>query len=361
MIGRGKERNPVRYAVVGLTLLVVLFLTALNFQRLPLVGGGETYRAEFTDASGLQEGEEVRVAGIKVGTVTDVKLDHARVIVTFQVTGVELGKDTTAGIEVKTLLGQHFLSLTPAGPGELEAGSVIPLARTSTPINIVPAFARLADQTAKIDTAQVADAFDALTDTMTRSAPELDGALQGLSRLSRSISSRDEQIRALFASANDVSAVVAARNADLAQLLGDTTLVLDTLERRRETITRIIRGTAELSRQLVGLVRDNESDLLPALESLNTVLDVLRGNKKQIDQILEYGALYGREFTNVGGSGHWFDASVKVPAGYAVCNGTATPGFLADLLNPVLGSVNQSVNGSTQPCLPLGTAQGGAR
>lgn len=350
-------RNPVRLAVVGITLMLVLLALAMNFQRLPLVGGGATYRAEFADAAGLVKGEEVRVAGVKVGSVTGIELQGDRVEVEFLVEDVELGDRTSASIEVKTLLGQHHLSLTPAGSGRLDEGALIPLSRTTTPLNIVPAFQRLTEQTQEIDTAQVAAAFDALSSVLETTAPELTGTLSGLSRLSRAISSRDEQIRQLFARAARVSGVVADRDQEIGQLLRASNQVLGVLARRREVISRIIGGTTELADQLRGLVADNRATLRPALTKLNQVLAVLKANRAQLDETLTWTAVYAREFTSVGGTGRWFDASIKFPRGLAACTNGTTP--LDQLLGPLLAQANQAANGSSTPCLPLGPATGG--
>lgn len=353
------DRELVRIAVIGLVAMAVLLGLAINVQRLPFIGGGQTYRAEFTDASGLVPGEEVRVAGIKVGTVTGIALGHARVIVSFQVKGVRLGPETTAGIEIKTLLGQHYLSLTPAGSGDLDPGTVIPLARTSTPVNIVPAFERLADQAQQIDTDQVASAFDALATTLRRTAPEMTSTLRGLSRLSASVTSRDNEIRSLFQRASQVSGLVAARDQDIGALLTDTDTVLAELNRRRRTITSIIDGTIALTTQIRGLVRDNREQLGPTLASLDRVLAVLRKNRDNLDEALRVGEVYAREFTSVGGTGRWFDASLKIPQGMALCStgGLADP--LQTILDGVLSQLNQAQNGSDKPCLPMGPAVGG--
>lgn len=348
------QRRRAGLAVRGLLLLLALLALALNFGRLPLAGG-DTYRAQFTDASGLKVGEEVRVAGLKVGTVSDIALESGHVLVTFDVEGVDLGEDTTAGVEVKTLLGQHFLSVTPAGSGRLEEGSTIPLARTSTPLNVVPAFQRLTRKNDRIDTEQVARAFDSLSEVLETTTPEVRGTLTGLTRLSASVASRDEQIKQLFDRAEGVSGVLAARDEDLSALLADSSRVLETLHERRETILRIIAGTGELSRQLTGLVEENGRHLTPALTKLNRVLGVLRENERNIDEILEVGEVYAREFANVGGTGRWFDASLKLPRGAAVCS-TEPSTALSPLLDPLLSAVNETVNGRSTPCLPLGPA-----
>ncbi|MFL6108502.1 MAG: MCE family protein [Marmoricola sp.] len=357
------DSQLVRIAVIGIGVLTLLFGVAINFQRLPLVGGGSEYRAEFTDAAGLVPGEEVRVAGIKVGTVTGIKLGTgrpARIVVTFTVKGVDLGRSTTAGIEVKTLLGQHYLGVTPLGGGKLDKGALIPLSRTTTPVNIVPVFQRLTTTSQEIDIDGVAKAFDVLATTLTRTAPEMTQTLRGLSRLSKSVTVRDSEIRELFERASQVSGVVADRDRDIAQLLTATNTVLAELDRRQQTITSIIDGTGALARQLSGLVNDNKAQLAPALAKLNGVLAVLRSNRSNLDQALRVAAVYGREFVNVGGSGRFFDTTIKAPHGFALCpaNGGGLTSPVAGILGTVLSQLNGAVNNSDKPCLPLGPATG---
>ncbi|MGA8257802.1 MAG: MCE family protein [Nocardioides sp.] len=350
------QRSPVPIAVIGLAAIVGLLVLVTQFQKLPFIDDSSTYEAVFTDASGLAAGEEVRVAGIKVGVVQDITLEQDQVVVEFTVSGVELGDDTEAGIEVKSLLGQHYLSVTPIGSGALPDGARIPLERTATPLNIVPAFNRLAKQTAATDTDQVADAFDALAETLSSTAPELQGALTGLSRISRSVTTRDDEIETLFRRADEVTGIVAERDVELGELLTASDQVLETLAERRRTITRIIDGTVDLARELEGLVDDNRAALKPALDDLDRVLQVLRANADNLDETLAVTAVYAREFTNVGGTGPWFDASIKLPRGAALCSTNDSTAPLGDLFDPVLSELNQAVNDSATPCLPLGPA-----
>ncbi|WP_188113348.1 MCE family protein [Nocardioides humilatus] len=350
------ERNPVPIALCGLLLVAGLLVAAANWHRLPFIDDSTTYRAEFTDASGLVAGEEVRIAGVKVGTVEALELDGDKVVVEFTVSGVDLGDRTEAGIEVKTLLGQHYLSVTPAGDHPIAANATIPLERTSTPVNIVPAFNQLADQTARTDTKQVAQALDALATTLQRTAPEMQGALDGLSRLARTVTTRDDQIAELFDKTDRVTGVVAQRDQELGQLLTASDQVLAFLNERRTVIRAIIQDTRGLAEQLAGLVDDNEGVLEPALRDLRSVLSVLRSNERNIDKALTYAAPYAREFTNVGGTGQWFDATLKFPRGFALCSTNDSTDPTGGLLDPILSALNNGVNGSDAPCLPLGPA-----
>jgi phospholipid/cholesterol/gamma-HCH transport system substrate-binding protein len=101
-----RERSPVAVAVVGLVILLGLGSAAYAADDLPVIGGGTTYRADFTESAGLNSGNEVRVAGVKVGKVTGVSLDRGRVKVTFRVKDTWVGNASTVSIMIKTLLGE---------------------------------------------------------------------------------------------------------------------------------------------------------------------------------------------------------------------------------------------------------------
>jgi phospholipid/cholesterol/gamma-HCH transport system substrate-binding protein len=98
-----RERNPFVVGAVGLAVLGVLVYGAFNASDLPLIGGGTTYAAQFSEAGGLRPSDEVRVAGVRVGAVEDVELDGDHVRVAFKVEDddVRLGKETGASIRIR--------------------------------------------------------------------------------------------------------------------------------------------------------------------------------------------------------------------------------------------------------------------
>ena len=65
------RRHPAVTGAIGLAILVALIFGAFHIEDLPIIGGGVSYDAAFRDASGLTAGNEVRIAGVKVGKVTE--------------------------------------------------------------------------------------------------------------------------------------------------------------------------------------------------------------------------------------------------------------------------------------------------
>ena len=111
-----REQNQVTVGVIGLTVLGLIMLAAFKAQDLPLIGGGTKYSAQFSEAGGLKPNDEIRVAGVRVGQVRKVELEGTHVRVDFVVDkGVKLGDQTGAEMKIKTLLGQKYLKLNPAG------------------------------------------------------------------------------------------------------------------------------------------------------------------------------------------------------------------------------------------------------
>ncbi len=306
-----RERNKTAIGAIGLAIILASVGAAFNADKLPFIGGGTVYQADFSEAAGLVPQDEVRVAGVKVGKVVGLGLAGDHVVVRFRIKGVTLGDASHADIRIKTVLGRKFVSLTSAGTGRMKPGDTIPLSRTSSPYDITDAFRGLATTVEQIDQKQLARAFETLTATFRDTPADVRASLTGLSRLSRTIASRDQALGVLLQHANGVSTILAQRDQDLVAFLGNSNLILEELRVRREAIHRLLVTTATLSDQLVGLVRENRAHLQPALHSLHGVVQVLKDNETNIDQALPRLAAFTRIFANNLGNGRWFDTFVQ--------------------------------------------------
>jgi len=298
------RKYPFATGVAGLCVIAAILLAAFNLDAL---GSGTTHTAAFRDASGLVPGNEVRIAGVKVGKVTGIALNRDRVRVTLRVSE-PLGDKTSATIRIKTVLGQKYLSLEPLGTAPLR--DEIPLERTASPFDVMQAVTGLAGTVQQIDTAQLAKAFDVLSEAFADTPASVKASLEGLSRLSQTISSRDEELRALLARANQVTTVLAARDEEFARLITDGNLLLAEVARRRDALHRLLEATVTLSDQLIGLVQDNQQQLQPALQQLRQVVSVLQRNRDQLAATLRSLAPFLKAFANVTGNGRWFDSYV---------------------------------------------------
>ena len=306
-----RERNPVVIGAVSIAVLALLLVAAFRAQDLPLIGGGDTYYAKFSEAGGLKSGDEVRIAGVRVGEVEEIELDGDEVKVSFLVeTDSAFGSESHAAIKVKTLLGAMYLALEPAGSGQLEEGATIPVERTSSPFDVVEAFEGLAETSAEIDTDQLAQSMTTLADLSRNTPQEFRAALGGVSALSQNLAARDEQINSLLQSLRRVSTVLDDRDQDIVALMRDADVLFRALVARKDAIHDLLVSTSTLSQELTALVRQSRADLKPALEHLDNVVDVLNKNEDNLDNSLRLMEPFYRVFTSTLGTGPWFDTFI---------------------------------------------------
>ncbi|MBN9634227.1 MAG: MCE family protein, partial [Actinobacteria bacterium] len=218
---------------------------------------------------------------------------HGKALVTFTLDGtVTLGTQTTAHIRTGTVLGARMMTLEPAGTGSLRPADTIPLARTGSPYSLTDAVSDFTTNTADTDTAALTHSLDTLSDTIDRMAPQLGPTFDGLTRLSRTLNSRNESLAALLKSAADVTGILSQRSAQVNTLLLDANALTGVLDQRRHAIVSLLANTSALSQQLSGLVHDNEKVLAPTLQKVNSVTAILEKNRDNIAKALAGLAKY---------------------------------------------------------------------
>lgn len=308
-----REMHPVPVGVIGIAVIVCLLLASFNVESLPVIGGGTVYKAAFTEAGGLKEGNEVRVAGVKVGKVENISLEGKHVRVDFRVDDEHtwLGNRTAAAIKVRTLLGEKYLAVMPAGTRPLDEDTEIPTSRTIAPYDVIEAFSGLTKTVHKIDSKKLAKAFDTVSTTFANTPREVKESLRGLSRLSRTVSSRNAKLRKLLTHARGVSKVLSDRNGEFTKLFKDADKLLKEVKARRAIIHRLLVNTVFLSTQLTALVDENEKQIKPALKDLASVVAVLQKNQNNLDKGIKSVATFVKLFGNVVGTGRWFDAYIQ--------------------------------------------------
>jgi phospholipid/cholesterol/gamma-HCH transport system substrate-binding protein len=301
------SRNPIPIGIISVVVIALVLTAAVFSDDLPIIGGGTTYSAEFTEAAGLAPEDEVRIAGVKVGKVRDVELDGDRVVVTFKVKDAWVGDRSTAAIKIKTLLGQKYLAVDPDGTRVLDPSQRIPRSRTTAPYDVLEAFRGLADTVNQVDTEQLATSFEVITQTFADTPDDVKGALTGLQALSKTVASRNDELAHLLSNTRQISQTLADRDAKVQKLLEDGNLLLAEINKRRDAISALLDGTIALSKQLQGLVNDNNEQLGPVLASLDKLTGMLQRNQDALGNGIKNLAPFARLFNNAVGNGHWFD------------------------------------------------------
>jgi phospholipid/cholesterol/gamma-HCH transport system substrate-binding protein len=303
-------RDPFRIGLATIAAGAVLGLLVLLFTVVSF--GTNSYTAVLAQTAGLRAGEDVEVYGVPKGKVKAVELDGEAVRVRFVLDDdIDLGDESSAAVKVATLLGTHYLAVTPAGSGRVDT---IPLARTSVPFNLQDVLEKGTANLEKLDPELLARALTEASRTLTATSDQIGPALTGIARLSEAVQDRSDQAGALLAAARGVTGQLSASSPDIVALMRQANLVIGEITQRREAIHTLLVETTTLAANLAAVIEQTKQDMGPALRQLNAVLKTLRDEDATLKDVLAKIAPTVRYFANATGNGAWGDLWLKDPA-----------------------------------------------
>lgn len=263
-----------RGPLIGLSLFMVVAvaLTWLVYATLRRDVAGETipYAAVFTDVFGLREGDDVRMAGVRVGRVESIELQGDKAKVSFVVQSDQQVLGTTvASVTYQNIVGQRYLGLSLGNigePGPLPPNSVIPVERTDPSFDVgtllngyEPLFSLLNPRDADNLTKGVLQSLQGDTGSIT-------ALVDQTSQLTESFAGRDEELGAVITDLNTVVANLAKHNDDLDHVLTETQTVVSTFDARRPELVASTGAIAKVVRQLSTI----SDEVYPPLNELVT-------------------------------------------------------------------------------------------
>jgi phospholipid/cholesterol/gamma-HCH transport system substrate-binding protein len=304
-----RERSPIVVGIISLIALTAATTFSFYIDRIPALKQAYDIKAEFADAAGLSVENQVRVAGIRVGNVQDIKLAGDRVEVLMEIdNGIEIPKDAFAEIKLATLLGTKFVDIEAKGGGPfMEEGDLIPMERTATPYEIYQASNQGTNVLEDLDGPALNKMLVELTDLTRVVKEEVGTALAGLNELGAGLNAKDEELRSLLEGADELTGTLSDEGDNIVRLIDASNDVLGSVASKREQVQSLLEVTKQMAGNLTDLVRDNRGRLDAILTDLHKALVVLERNVKHVDMAMEYAGPSSRYFGSIWTQGRWGD------------------------------------------------------
>jgi phospholipid/cholesterol/gamma-HCH transport system substrate-binding protein len=295
------------FAVVTLLATALLSATIVNVNFAPK----DTYKAVFSDVTSLEEGDDIRVAGLRVGEVEDIQIkDRTLAEVTFSVTDDRpLLTSTGAVIRFRNLVGQRYIALTEgAGDGtRLKPGSSIPLSRTQPALDLnallngfKPLFAALSPK----DVNQLASE---IIKTLQGEGGTVNSLLAHTASLTTTLADRDELIGSVIDNLNEVLGTLDKRSTRFSGLLKQLQRVISGLSADRVAIGDSLTGIGDLAGATSGLLQDGRPALRSDIAGLSELSGTLNKNEKTVEGVLKRLPHKLNKLTATGSYGSWFN------------------------------------------------------
>jgi phospholipid/cholesterol/gamma-HCH transport system substrate-binding protein len=325
------------FAVVTVTLTVLLGLTIANSD----LGAADGYTARFTDATGLNVGDDVRMSGVRIGQVSSVAVVENRwAEVGFEVEASRrLPASVTATIKYRNLIGQRYLALA-IGTGDpnavLSPGETIPLERTAPALNLTVLFNGFRPLFQALDPAEVNRLTGELIQVLQGEGGTIDSLLAHTASLTSAIAGKDEVIGQVIDNLNTVLDTVNGRGAELTGLIDTVQRLATGLAQQRRPIGDAIAALGELTDSTAGLLAAARPPLKQDIAALGALSANLAAGGDTVDRFLATLPHKVESINRVASYGGWFNYFLCSASGRV---GISSLGIVVDIpALPVAGT-----------------------
>ncbi|WP_243056415.1 MCE family protein [Nocardioides sp. SR21] len=313
------------FIVVTTMATAVLVMTIGNISFAPK----NSYKAVFVDATGVVKGDDVRIAGVKVGTVTGVDIvDRTRARVTFTVDeSAAPSKATHAAIRYRNLVGQRYIALTDeiGDTDPLEEGDTIPVTQTSPALDLTVLFNGFKPLFQALSPADINQLSYEIVQVFQGEGGTLEGLLAHTASVTSTLASRDQIIGDLIVNLNEVLDHVGDRDEQLSRLITTFRTFVGGLADDREAILGALDDVSELSVETAELVDGIREPFVSDIHQLGRLAATLDAGRAEIDRSLQVLPIKLNKIGRTATYGSWFNfylchfqGRVRLPGGQSV-------------------------------------------
>lgn len=306
-------------------------------------GKSTSYYGIFHDATGLLIGDDVRVSGVRVGTVQGIKLirepgtanpNTAPFVaqVKFNVSvDRPLSAWTRAKLRFRNLVGQRYLAIEQGSeiPGvpdaQLRPRASIPLSQTEDALDLSTLFAGFKPLFSGLDPGEINSLSMQIIQTLQGEGGTVDALLQQTAQLTSAIANKDKVIGDLVDNLSSVLDTLGQRDQKLSDLIVQLQRFVSGLSGDRTTIGNSITGINDLTSATAGLLQKSRPQLKQDVQDLTGLAQTLNAGGSIVDGVLQRFPNKIATLTRTATYGSWFNfylcsmgGTVTLPGGAKV-------------------------------------------
>ena len=267
------------------TGVLVVLIGNITFQR------SNDFKAVFSDATGVNKGDDIRIAGVKVGSVKSVEVyDRTHALVSFNVAKSSIvTKSSTATIRYRNLVGQRYISLT-QGVGDLDqmpSNSTIPMSRTEPALDLTVLFNGFKPLFAALSPADINKLSAEVISVFQGEGGNFNALLQNTASITNTLADRDKVIGETIDNLNVVLKTLAGRDQQLNALITQFQRFMAGLVQDKDAILGSLDSVSNLAEQTSDLVTGIRPSFVKDVKGLRQVAGNLNAGRDEIDRALQ--------------------------------------------------------------------------
>jgi phospholipid/cholesterol/gamma-HCH transport system substrate-binding protein len=297
------------FAVVTITATAILAVSITNTN----LSSTNSYKARFADVTQLLAGDDVRIAGVRVGQVDEVLIvDRKLAEVHFSVAADRtLPSSVTAQIKFRNLVGQRYISLGQGTGGDpnavLRPDDTIPMDRTKGALDLTQLFNGFKPLFRALSPDDVNKLSYEIIQVLQGEGGTVEGLLAHTASLTSTIAEKDQVIGELMTNLNGVLDTVNARGPQLSELVVTLQQLVSGLAADRESIGDAVTALGDLAGTTSGFLQEAREPLKQNIAALGGLVNNLNDNEQLVEHFVQFLPVKVGALTRTVSYGSWFN------------------------------------------------------
>jgi phospholipid/cholesterol/gamma-HCH transport system substrate-binding protein len=293
------------FAVVCAVLLVGL---ALKIGNISLFSHRHTVNAQMTDVTGLAKGDPVKIAGVTIGQVTGISVQHGHALIGMAINNtVTLHRATDLGVRWQNVIGQKEIEIYPSNEGRvMAAGYTLPLNHDVSDSSINSFLNTLGPLLSSINPHEANSFVENVSGALEGDTAQIDQLINSGATISDTVGALDSQVGQVIGNLDQVLSAIASRNGDLGSLVDNLQTVASSLASKNTLLDTVIGNLSGVATDLAGLISANHSTITSTIDSLQVVAADVQNNQQQLAASLSTLGSGLAPYIQISNFGQWF-------------------------------------------------------
>jgi phospholipid/cholesterol/gamma-HCH transport system substrate-binding protein len=312
-----------KFAAFALVCIVLLVGLAVRIGNISLFSSRHTINAQLSDVTGLASGDTVNIAGVPVGQVSSIAVQHGHAIIALSVNNtVTLRRSTDVGMRWHNVIGQKEIELYPGQRGPiLPTGATIPLTHDVSDASIDAFLNSLGPVLASINPTE-ANAFVVnVSGALEGDTAEINQLINSGASVSTTVQALDSQVGQIIGNLNQVLSALASRTGDINSLVTNLQTVSSALASKNTLLDDVVGNLSQVAGDLAGLIGNNHTTISSTIDNLQAVAADVQNNQQNLANSLSTLGAGLAPYIQISQWGQWFAVETVYTclAGQSVC------------------------------------------
>jgi phospholipid/cholesterol/gamma-HCH transport system substrate-binding protein len=316
-------KSAFKFALFALVCLVLLVGLAVKIANISLFTSRHTVEAQLTDVTGLASGDTVNIAGVTVGQVSSIAVQHGHALISMNVNNtVTLRRSTDVGMRWHNVIGQKEIELFPGHSGPiLPTGATIPLSHDVTDASIDTFLNSLGPLLSSINAKQANAFVENVSGALEGDTAQINQLINSGAAVSSTVEALDSQVGQIIGNLNQVLTALASRSGDIDSLVTNLQTVSSSLASKNTLLDDVVGNLSLVATDLASLIGNNHNTISSTIDNLQAVAADVQNNQQNLANSLSSLGAGLAPYIQISQWGQWFAVQTVYTclAGQSIC------------------------------------------